>query len=62
MRPAWRIATDTPLYTADDASGAGAGATGGSWNRQGTLLIYAASSTRWLAWKRWSTRVRPGCR
>lgn len=44
MRPAWRIATDTPDYTADDASGAGARATGGRWNRQGTPLIYAASS------------------
>ncbi|SOZ20718.1 conserved hypothetical protein [Cupriavidus taiwanensis] len=44
MRQAWRIATDTPLYTADDASGAGAKATGGRWNRQGTPLIYAASS------------------
>ncbi|SOY64279.1 conserved hypothetical protein [Cupriavidus taiwanensis] len=44
MRAAWRIATDTPAYTADDASGAGAKATGGRWNRQGTPLIYAASS------------------
>ncbi|SCU86137.1 conserved hypothetical protein [Cupriavidus necator] len=44
MRPAWRIATDTPDYTADDASGAGAKATGGRWNRQGTPLIYAATS------------------
>ncbi|MCO4864802.1 RES family NAD+ phosphorylase [Cupriavidus sp. WGlv3] len=44
MRQAWRIATDTPVYTADDASGAGAKATGGRWNRQGTPLIYAASS------------------
>ncbi|SCB34105.1 RES family NAD+ phosphorylase [Cupriavidus alkaliphilus] len=44
MKPAWRIATDTPLYTADDASGAGGRATGGRWNRQGTPLIYAASS------------------
>jgi RES domain-containing protein len=44
LRPAWRIATDTPDYTADDDSGAGAKATGGRWNRQGTPLIYAASS------------------
>lgn len=44
MRAAWRIATDTPDYTSDDASGAGAKATGGRWNRQGTALIYAASS------------------
>ncbi|WP_454712247.1 RES family NAD+ phosphorylase [Cupriavidus nantongensis] len=44
MRAAWRIATDTPAYTADDATGAGAKATGGRWNRQGTPLVYAASS------------------
>ncbi|ESQ86872.1 hypothetical protein ABAC460_21890 [Asticcacaulis sp. AC460] len=40
----WRIATDTPDYTADDLSGAGAKTTGGRWNRQGTPLLYAAQS------------------
>lgn len=44
MRTAWRIATDTPEYTADDLSGAGAKATGGRWNRPGTPMLYAASS------------------
>ncbi len=44
MRSVWRIATDTPDYTADDSTGAGAKATGGRWNRQGTALVYCASS------------------
>ncbi|MBP8161928.1 MAG: RES family NAD+ phosphorylase, partial [Ottowia sp.] len=39
----WRIATDTPDYTADDLSGAGARATGGRWNARGTPLIYAST-------------------
>ena len=40
----WRIATDTPDYTADDLSGAGARATGGRWNARGTPLVYASTS------------------
>ncbi len=44
MSVVWRIGTDTPGYTADDLSGAGAEATGGRWNRKGTPLVYAASS------------------
>ncbi|AOY95435.1 hypothetical protein BKK79_27095 [Cupriavidus sp. USMAA2-4] len=44
MRTAWRIATDTPTYTADDPSGTGARITGGRWNRKGTPMVYAASS------------------
>lgn len=40
----WRIATDTPDYTADDSSGAGAKQTGGRWNRAGTPMVYCASS------------------
>jgi RES domain-containing protein len=38
----WRIAADTPTYVAEDATGAGARATGGRWNRPGTPMIYAA--------------------
>ncbi|MGT2460226.1 RES family NAD+ phosphorylase (plasmid) [Cupriavidus basilensis] len=44
MKSVWRIATDTPDYVADDSSGAGAKATGGRWNRQGTAMLYCASS------------------
>ncbi len=44
----WRIASDTPDYGADDASGEGARRTGGRWNRKGTAMLYAGS-TRALA-------------
>lgn len=40
----WRIATDTPDYTADDLSGAGAKATGGRWNRAGIAMLYTSQS------------------
>lgn len=43
-RYAWRIATDTPDYGADDLTGKGAEKTGGRWNRKGTPLIYASAS------------------
>jgi Uncharacterized conserved protein len=44
----WRIAADTPDYTADDATGKGAERTGGRWNLRGVPMLYA-SSTRALA-------------
>jgi len=40
----WRIATDTPDYTADDLTGAGAKNTGGRWNRSGNAVLYTAES------------------
>lgn len=40
----WRIGSDTPEYTADDATGTGAKITGGRWNRQGLPVIYTASN------------------
>lgn len=40
----WRIAVDTPEYTADDLSGRGAEATGGRWSRKGHRLVYTSTS------------------
>ena len=40
----WRIATDTPDYTADDLGGEGAKRSGGRWNRAGTPVLYASGS------------------
>lgn len=40
----WRIASDTPDYTADDTTGKGAELTGGRWNARGTPLLYASGS------------------
>jgi len=44
MMPAWRIATDTRSYTADDLSGTGAKNSGGRWNSPGNPLVYASGS------------------
>jgi RES domain-containing protein len=40
----WRIAPDTPRYSAADLSGAGAKATGGRWNSKGNAVLYCSSS------------------
>jgi RES domain-containing protein len=40
----WRIAIDTPEYTADDLTGKGAEVTGGRWNRKGRPVLYTADS------------------
>ena len=40
----WRIASDTPDYTADDLGGKGAERSGGRWNARGTPLVYARTS------------------
>lgn len=40
----WRIATDTPVYQADDLSGKGAEISGGRWNRVGTPMLYSSTS------------------
>lgn len=41
---AWRIAPDTPSYSADDRSGTGAKNTGGRWNRPGLPVLYCADT------------------
>lgn len=43
-RVVWRIATDTPDYSADDLGGAGAKATGGRWNRPGVAVLYCSEN------------------
>lgn len=40
----WRIATDTPDYSADDLSGTGTKKSGGRWNRVDTPLVYASET------------------
>ncbi len=44
MAQVWRIAADTPDYTADDLTGAGAEKSGGRWNRKGLAIVYASGS------------------
>lgn len=44
MIAVWRIAADTPAYTADDLGGAGALIQGGRWNEKGTPVVYASPS------------------
>ena len=44
MTMLWRIAADTPCYTADDLSGMGAKLTGGRWNSKGVPVVYCATS------------------
>ncbi len=44
MKVAWRISKEAEDYSADDASGAGAAARGGRWNRKGTPVIYCTAS------------------
>ena len=44
VRAFWRIATDTPDYTADELGGQGAERAGGRWNARGTPLVYASGS------------------
>lgn len=40
----WRIGSDTPSYTSEDLSGAGAKESGGRWNAPGTALLYCADT------------------
>ncbi len=44
MVTVYRIGADTPEYTADDRTGAGAQQSGGRWNRRGTPILYTSSS------------------
>jgi RES domain-containing protein len=43
-RVAWRIAADTPTYTADDMTGTGAKRSGGRWNEKDEAVVYSSES------------------
>lgn len=44
MSVLWRIAQETPTYTARDLGGAGARITGGRWNSKGVPVVYCSTS------------------
>ena len=47
----WRVASDTPSWTAEDMSGKGAASKGARWNHPGELVTYAATSISLAAWE-----------
>jgi RES domain-containing protein len=47
----WRVASDTPSWTAHDMSGKGAASKGARWNHPGELVTYAATSISLAAWE-----------
>lgn len=53
----WRVAADTPDWTADDLAGKGAAHKGGRWNRPGEHVTYGSTSISLAAWE---TRVHFG--
>jgi len=53
----WRIASDTPDWTAEDLEGKGAAADGARWNHPGERVLYAATSISLAAWE---TRAHMG--
>lgn len=53
----WRIATDTPTWTAEDMAGKGAAAKGARWNGVGEHAVYASTS---IALAAWETRAHLG--
>jgi RES domain-containing protein len=47
----WRVATDTPQWTAEDMAGKGAAHKGARWNNAGEHTTYTASSISLAAWE-----------
>jgi RES domain-containing protein len=55
----WRVASDTPSWTAEDMGGKGAASKGARWNHPGELVTYASTSISLAAWE---TRAHIGRR
>ncbi len=53
----WRVASDTPDWTAEDLEGKGAAAKGARWNHPGERVTYASTS---IALAAWETRAHLG--
>jgi len=47
----WRVAADTPQWTAEDMAGKGAAAKGARWNHAGAHVAYASMSISLAAWE-----------
>lgn len=47
----WRVAADTPLWTAEDMAGKGAAHKGARWNNAGEHVTYTATSISLAAWE-----------
>ena len=47
----WRVASDTPQWTAEDMAGRGAAHKGARWNAPGEYVTYAATSISLAAWE-----------
>jgi len=47
----WRIAADTPDWSADDMAGKGAAAKGARWNAPGEHVTYTSTSISLAAWE-----------
>jgi RES domain-containing protein len=47
----WRVAADTPQWTAEDLAGKGAANNGARWNHAGEHVTYASTSISLAAWE-----------
>jgi RES domain-containing protein len=47
----WRVASDTPQWTAEDMLGKGAAYKGARWNHRGEHVTYATTSISLAAWE-----------
>ncbi len=49
--PLWRVAADTPQWSAEDLAGKGAAARGARWNHPAEHVAYASTSIALAAWE-----------